>query len=195
MPSPVRADTICTPGDLAAWIIHAAETNLTGPLDAVGLPTPRGDFLAEIARGIGATCRFTWADRAFLEAQDVRKWAGPRSLPLWMPHPENAGFLARSPHPALAAGLALRPLAETARDTLAWARAATSRHPTAEEAELMRQTLEQHRAAYRARPDDARQLIAQGASKPDPALDPVELAAWTLIANLVLNLDELVTKG
>ena len=74
-------------------------------------------------------------------------------------------------------------------------RAATSRFPTAEEAELMRRTLDQHRAAYRARPDDAQQLITQGASKPDPALDPVELAAWTLIANLVLNLDELVTKG
>lgn len=110
--------------DLAAWIIHAAETGLTGPIDAVGLPTPRGDFLTQIAGAVGGTCRFTWADRAFLEANDVRKWAGPRSLPLWMPHPENAGFLARSPHPALAAGLTLRPLAETARDTLAWARAA-----------------------------------------------------------------------
>lgn len=109
--------------DLAAWIIHAAETNLTGPIDAVGIPLPRGDFLARIATGIGAACTFTWADRAFLEAQDVRKWAGPRALPLWMPHPENAGFLARSPAPALAAGLTLRPLEETARDTLAWARA------------------------------------------------------------------------
>ena len=74
-------------------------------------------------------------------------------------------------------------------------RAATSRHPTAEEAELMRRALEQHRAAYRARPADAQLLITQGASKPDPALAPVELAAWTLIANLVLNLDELVTKS
>jgi len=57
-----------------------------------------------------------------------------------MPHPENAGFLARSPHPALAAGLALRPLAETARDTLAWARAANAQ-PTgltaAEEATVL----------------------------------------------------------
>ncbi len=112
--------------DLAAWIIHAAETNLTGPIDAVGIPLPRGDFLARIAAGIGATCTFTWADRAFLEAQDVRKWAGPRALPLWMPHPENAGFLARSPAPALAAGLTLRPLEHTARDTLAWARAANA---------------------------------------------------------------------
>ncbi|HCN77361.1 MAG TPA: hypothetical protein DIT13_09240 [Verrucomicrobiales bacterium] len=74
-------------------------------------------------------------------------------------------------------------------------RFATCRHPTAEEAELIRQTLEQHRAAYRARVEDAKQLISQGESKPDDSLDPAELAAWTMIANLVLNLDELVTKG
>jgi len=43
--------------------------------------------------------------------------------------------------------------------------------------------------------EDAKQLISQGESKPDDSLDPAELAAWTMIANLVLNLDELVTKG
>jgi nucleoside-diphosphate-sugar epimerase len=110
--------------DLAAWIIRAAETGLTGAIDAVGIPIPRGEFLSQIARGTGADCTWTWTTRDFLEAQDVRKWAGPRSLPLWLPQPENAGFLSRSAAPALAAGLALRPLADTARDTLAWARAA-----------------------------------------------------------------------
>jgi nucleoside-diphosphate-sugar epimerase len=109
--------------DLAAWIIHAAETNLTGAIDAVGLPIPTGQFLADIASGIGAKPHLTWADRAFLEAQEVRRWAGPRSLPLWLPQPENAGFLTRSAQPALAAGLTLRPLSETAQDTLAWAQA------------------------------------------------------------------------
>lgn len=109
--------------DLAAWIIHAAETNLTGAIDAVGIPTQTGQFLADIASGIGATPHLTWADRAFLEAQEVRRWAGPRALPLWLPLPENAGFLTRSARPALAAGLTLRPLQQTARDTLAWAQA------------------------------------------------------------------------
>lgn len=115
--------------DLAAWIIHAAETGLKGAIDAVGVPTPRGDFLAEIATGTGASATCTWVSRDFLEAQDVRRWAGPRSLPLWLPQPENAGFLSRSAAPALAAGLALRPLADTAHDTLAWARA-TNAQPT-----------------------------------------------------------------
>lgn len=118
--------------DLAAWIIHAAETNRTGAIDAVGVPMPRGQFLADIARALGADCTFTWADRAFLEAQDVRRWAGARALPLWLPQPENAGFLTRDARPALAAGLALRPLAETARDTLAWAHVAGSRAANAQ---------------------------------------------------------------
>jgi nucleoside-diphosphate-sugar epimerase len=133
--------------DLAAWIIHAAETNLTGAIDAVGLPIPTGQFLADIASGIGAKPHLTWADRAFLEAQEVRRWAGPRSLPLWLPQPENAGFLTRSAQPALAAGLTLRPLSETAQDTLAWAQA-TNAQPTGLTAEEEAAIL----AAWHARP-------------------------------------------
>ena len=34
-----------------------------------------------------------------------------------------------------------------------------------------------------------------GESTPHPDRDPAHLAAWTLLANLVLNLDEVVTKG
>jgi 2'-hydroxyisoflavone reductase len=42
---------------------------------------------------------FTWVDRAFLEVQDVRRWAGPRSLPMWLPLPDFAGFLTRDTSP------------------------------------------------------------------------------------------------
>ena len=133
--------------DLAAWIVHASETGLTGAIDAVGIPIPRVRFLADIASGTSADCTFTWADRAFLEAQDVRPWAGPRALPLWLKQPENAGFLTRDPSPALAAGLTLRPLAETAHDTLAWAQSTgttpTGLTPAEEQAVL---------AAWHARP-------------------------------------------
>jgi hypothetical protein len=41
----------------------------------------------------------------------------------------------------------------------------------------------------------AKQLIDVGESKPDPTLNLSELAAWTMVANLVLNLDEVITKG
>jgi hypothetical protein len=36
--------------------------------------------------------------------------------------------------------------------------------------------------------------VAFGESKPDATLKPEELAPWTLVANLVLNLDETLNK-
>ena len=44
-------------------------------------------------------------------------------------------------------------------------------------------------------PAAAKKLIAVGETKPDAALDPAELAAWTMVANLVLNLDEVMNEG
>ncbi len=49
-------------------------------------------------------------------------------------------------------------------------------------------------AHYEASPEEANKLIAVGESKPEASLDPAELAAWTMVANLILNLDEVITK-
>jgi 2'-hydroxyisoflavone reductase len=106
--------------DLAHWIVHAAEVRLTGTYDGIGPISTRGEFLTECASALNASCEFTWIDRAFLEAHDVRRWAGPRSLPMWLPLPDFAGFLTRDTSLARAAGLTSRPLANTARDTLDW---------------------------------------------------------------------------
>jgi hypothetical protein len=43
-------------------------------------------------------------------------------------------------------------------------------------------------------PEEARKAVSFGDLPPDPSIDPVELAAWTMVANTVLNLDEVVTK-
>ena len=110
--------------DLARWIVHAAQTGLTGCYDAIGPSWTRREFLDACADAVEADCSFTWVDRAFLERHDVRRWSGPRSLPMWLPLPGFAGFATRDTTPACDAGLTLRPLAESARDTLAWARAA-----------------------------------------------------------------------
>lgn len=110
--------------DLAQWIVLAAQNGLTGCFDAIGPSFTRGEFLAQCAAAVGSSCTFIWADRAFLERHDIRRWSGPRSLPLWLPLPDFAGFNTRDTSPARAAGLTMRPLAQTARDTLAWARAA-----------------------------------------------------------------------
>jgi hypothetical protein len=47
---------------------------------------------------------------------------------------------------------------------------------------------------FRADAEAAKQLLAVGESKRDEALDPAEHAAWTMVANLILNLDETITK-
>jgi hypothetical protein len=74
-------------------------------------------------------------------------------------------------------------------------RTVTSRYPSAHEVEIMRSALNQHLNDYRARPEAAKLALSFGESKVDVKLDPIELAAWTMVANLLLNLDEFVTKG
>jgi hypothetical protein len=49
-------------------------------------------------------------------------------------------------------------------------------------------------AYYQAHGDDAQQLLAVGESKADPALDAATLAAWTMLANELMNLDEVLNK-
>ena len=49
-------------------------------------------------------------------------------------------------------------------------------------------------AYYKGKPEDAKALISVGESKPDAALDAAELAAWTMVCNQLLNLDETLNK-
>jgi hypothetical protein len=74
-------------------------------------------------------------------------------------------------------------------------RLAAARTADAPELEILLRTYRGHRAAYEADPKAARDLVGAGEPKSDADPDPVEWAAWTLMANLVLNLDEVVTKG
>ncbi|MET7464165.1 NAD-dependent epimerase/dehydratase family protein [Nonomuraea sp. NPDC005501] len=129
--------------DLAAWTIEAAEKGLAGPYDAISMPFSRGDLLAEIAEGLEVRPELIWAGQDFLLAHKVEPWTGPRSLPLWLPLPEYAGFMTRDTSATLVAGLRIRPVADTARDTLAWQRASghtvsRSGLTAAEEFELVR---------------------------------------------------------
>ncbi len=105
--------------DLATWLLDLAEAGTTGTFDAVGRPTPFAELLAGVAAGVGSPDPdLTWVESEFLDAQDVEPWAGEGSLPLWLPRPEHDGMLAHDPGPAVAAGLRLRPVAETAPDCL-----------------------------------------------------------------------------
>jgi hypothetical protein len=73
-------------------------------------------------------------------------------------------------------------------------RVATTRKPDARELAELASEYRDHLATYSKDVEAARKLIAVGETKPDAALNPTELAAWTMVANLVLNLDEVINK-
>jgi hypothetical protein len=49
-------------------------------------------------------------------------------------------------------------------------------------------------SGFQVHSDDARQFIATGATPPPEGVDVPELAAWTLLASQILNLDETITR-
>ena len=66
--------------------------------------------------------------------------------------------------------------------------------PKAEERQVIAKALEHFRESYRANPAEADEFLKQGDSPVREGLDRVELAAYTGVASLLLNLDEVVTK-
>jgi hypothetical protein len=73
-------------------------------------------------------------------------------------------------------------------------RLATARHPAANEAAVLSKVLARQTEIFKANPESAKQLLMVGEAKRNEALDPVEHAAYAMVANLILNLDEAVTK-
>jgi hypothetical protein len=49
-------------------------------------------------------------------------------------------------------------------------------------------------AHYRAKPEDVKALLKIGDSGPDPKLDATQVAAWTMVCNQIMNLDEVLNK-
>jgi hypothetical protein len=83
----------------------------------------------------------------------------------------------------------------TADERMTYAfRRATARPPAPAERAVLRRGLERYLAAYRADRDAALRLIRHGESPLDPRIDPVELAAYTATAGVILNLDETITQ-
>ena len=74
-------------------------------------------------------------------------------------------------------------------------RLALTRNPTEAELAVLLDVYRANLAKYRADAEAATKLINIGDSKPDEKLDPSQLAAWTMIGNLILNLDETMTKS
>jgi hypothetical protein len=74
-------------------------------------------------------------------------------------------------------------------------RLATGRAPDDQELGILKKTFDQQLAAFRKDGEGARALLMTGASPHDPAIPAAELAAYTAVANMILNLDEVITKG
>ncbi|KZC93696.1 MULTISPECIES: NAD-dependent epimerase/dehydratase family protein [Clavibacter] len=104
--------------DLADLVVEVGVRGLDGVVDAVGESVPLAEALDLAADAAGSTGERVVVSDARLADAGVRHWAGPRSLPLWLPR-EAGGMLARSDAGIRALGVARRPLAETMRDVLA----------------------------------------------------------------------------
>jgi hypothetical protein len=73
-------------------------------------------------------------------------------------------------------------------------RLALARKPSAQETAVLCDLLSQQLVNYRNDRKAAGELLRVGESKADEGLDQAELAAWTIVASAILNLDETVTK-
>jgi hypothetical protein len=70
-----------------------------------------------------------------------------------------------------------------------------SRKPSKAEAQVLDEIYRRHLESYRADPQGAADLAAIGIRKAQTGADPVEWAAWTSVARVLLNLDETVTRN
>jgi mono/diheme cytochrome c family protein len=59
---------------------------------------------------------------------------------------------------------------------------------------IVEETLRDLLNEFKAKPDGAKKLLTTGEYKSDPKLDTSELAAWTMLCNQLLNLDEVLNK-
>ncbi|MEM7311581.1 MAG: PSD1 and planctomycete cytochrome C domain-containing protein [Planctomycetota bacterium] len=85
---------------------------------------------------------------------------------------------------------------DTAADRIRWVwLKLVSREPTELEQQITTQSLKLHQQRYAADKEAAEKLVTYGDSQRDSAIDVAELAAYTMTANLLMNLDEFVTKN
>jgi hypothetical protein len=102
-------------------------------------------------------------------------------------------------HFEAARGLAERAIREGGRsveDRISFLyRVVLARRPDATESKLLQQAFKTQQELFAANPAAARRSLLTGESKPQDVAPPAETAAWTLLANLVLNLDETVTRN
>jgi len=114
--------------DLADFIIKSIEENRPGVYNATGpdYELTIGALLETCKQVSNSDARFHWASVEFLTENKVEGWS---DLPVWLPSKgDEAGVSRVDVSKALNAGLKFRPLEETVRDALAWAKTRPSDH-------------------------------------------------------------------
>jgi 2'-hydroxyisoflavone reductase len=109
--------------DLAAWLVRLALHGPDGTFDATG---PQLTLRGLLDRLRGGT-NLVWVDAQRVVDAGVQPWT---ELPLFLPDEDDWSLMQRDVSAAVAAGLATRPVEETARDTLEWDRSVPGDRPT-----------------------------------------------------------------
>jgi len=117
---PERSVQLIDGRDLGSWMVTLVEGGFHGVFNATG-PADRltmGELLERCRGVIGSDASFAWVPEAALLEAGVQPWT---ELPLWIPEsdPESSLDSVDSAR-ARTAGLTLRPLENTVRDTLVW---------------------------------------------------------------------------
>ncbi|MBW8010417.1 MAG: SDR family oxidoreductase [Chloroflexi bacterium] len=106
--------------DLAEWTLrmvadkHTGIYNTTGPKNRLSM----GELLETSLKVTGSEATLTWVEAQFLLDQGLEDWS---DLPVWVHEQESVGVMQVECSKAIAAGLSFCPLADTIRDTSAWA--------------------------------------------------------------------------
>ena len=129
--------------DMGDWIIRMVEEHRSGVYNAVGpdYTVTMRRFLEACVTACNRDAQLTWVSEEFLIEQHVQPFL---DLPLWV-EVKEAAMETVSNRRALAAGLKIRPIEATIKDTLAWANTRPSDYawrnglPPEREAELLQQ--------------------------------------------------------
>ena len=108
--------------DLAAFMLRAIDDGCSGAFNLTSPPhtVTMGALLQACAEAADCRPHWVWAAVAELERLGLAAWS---DLPVWLPAAgEHAAFALADTRAAEAAGLQIRPLAQTVADTLAWYR-------------------------------------------------------------------------
>ncbi len=104
--------------DLAAWMLHCIEQDVVGVHNVTGFHgrVSMAEMLGACKAATASAVNLVWLSEEFLAENKVSPY---QQMPLWIP---REGRSVVDCTKAIAAGLRFRPIADTVRDTLQWAK-------------------------------------------------------------------------